>query len=57
MRKGLFFMADLRGERVILREFRQEDISGLRSWVNDRGTTRYMGPAFRAPQTWERTEE
>ena len=49
-------MNELIGRRVALREFRQEDISGIRSWVNDPETTRYMGGTFRAPQTWEQTE-
>ncbi len=49
-------MGGLTGGRVVLREFRQEDISGIRSWVNDEETTRYMGGVFMKPQTWEQTE-
>ena len=49
-------MDRLMGERVVLREFRQEDISGIRSWVNDADTVRYMGGAFTRPQTWEESE-
>lgn len=49
-------MSRLIGPRVVLREFRQEDISGIRSWVNDEGTTRFMGGTFLKPQTWEQTE-
>ena len=36
-------MDRLTGERIVLREFRQEDISGIRSWVNDADTVRCMG--------------
>ncbi len=49
-------MDRLTGEHVVLREFRQEDISGLRSWVNDAATTRYLSGAFTKPQTWEQSE-
>ena len=45
------------GERVVLREYRAEDISALRAWVNDGETTRYLGGAYRRPQTWEQTED
>lgn len=45
------------GERVILREYRAEDIGALRAWVNDGETTRYLGGAYRRPQTWEQTED
>ena len=49
-------MDRLTGERIVLREFRQEDISGIRSWVNDADAVRYMGGAFMRPQTWEESE-
>ena len=49
-------MDKLTGPRVVLREFRQEDISGIRSWVNDAETTRFMGGTYLKPQTWEQTE-
>ena len=49
-------MDRLTGERIVLREFRQEDISGIRSWVNDADTVRCMGGAFQRPQTWEESE-
>lgn len=45
------------GDRVMLREYRSEDLSALRAWVNDESTTRYLGSAYRRPQTWEQTEE
>ena len=49
-------MQRLTGERVMLREFRQEDLSGIRSWVNDYDTARYLGAAYQKPQSWEQTE-
>ena len=50
-------MGRIEGTRVTLREYRHEDLSALRSWVNDEETTRYLGGAYRRPQTWEQTEE
>lgn len=50
-------MPRLTGESVLLREFRQEDLSGIRSWVNDYDTVRYLGAGYIKPQTWEQTEE
>lgn len=49
-------MSRLTGERIVLREFRQEDISGIRSWVTDAATTRCLGGAYARPQTWEQSE-
>ncbi len=49
-------MQRLTGARVILREFRQEDLSGIRSWVNDYDTARFLGAAYVRPQSWEQTE-
>ena len=49
-------MQRLTGTRVILREFRQEDLSGIRSWVNDYDTARFLGAAYVRPQSWEQTE-
>jgi len=50
-------MGRLIGERIILREYRAEDLSALRAWVNDAETTKYLAGAYRRPQTWEQTEE
>lgn len=50
-------MGRLIGENIILREYRQEDLSALRAWVNDTETTKYLAGAYRRPQTWEQTEE
>ena len=49
-------MSRIAGERVALREFRQEDISAIRSWVTDIETTRTLGGAYLRPQTWEQSE-
>ena len=42
--------------RVSLRPFRSEDISGMRAWVNDPDTTRFLGGAYALPETWETTD-
>lgn len=49
-------MNRINGQRVALREFRQEDISGIRSWVTDNETTRRLGGVYMRPQTWEQSE-
>lgn len=50
-------MGRLIGENIILREYRQEDLSALRAWVNDNEITKYLAGTYRRPQTWEQTEE
>ena len=50
-------MGRLIGENIILREYRAEDLSALRAWVNDSETTKYLAGTYRRPQTWEQTEE
>lgn len=49
-------MGRMIGKTVVLREYRREDLSAIRSWINDGETTRYLGGSFRRPQTWEQTE-
>ena len=44
------------GDRIILREFRQEDITPMRSWVTDNAVTDMLSGIFLRPQTWEDTE-
>jgi RimJ/RimL family protein N-acetyltransferase len=44
------------GEKIILRDFRSEDISGMRSWCNDPNVTRFLGSRYTAPIPWEQTE-
>jgi len=45
------------GKRIILREYRAEDIHAIRSWVNDEATTRYMSTRFWPAQTTVDSEE
>lgn len=45
------------GERVVLREFREEDLSGMRSWMIDGESTRYLGGNTLMPPTWEMSEQ
>lgn len=49
-------MARVTGERITLREYRQEDLGDIRAWVTSEETIRYIGGAFWRPQTWEQTE-
>ena len=49
-------MGRMIGERVTLREFRPEDISGIRSWATDPEVTRFLSSRFMTPQTWEQSE-
>ena len=49
-------MSRVYGERIMLREFRQEDISGMRSWATDNDCCFALGDAYILPQTWEKTE-
>ena len=49
-------MSRVYGKRIMLREFRQEDISGMRSWATDNDACAGLGPLFIAPQPWEKTE-
>ena len=44
------------GERVMLREFRQEDISGMRAWCNDPSITPFLSGRYTNPIPWEQTE-
>jgi len=46
----------LRGERIVLREFRREDQDAVQRWVNNENINRYLSfPLF--PQTAEQTAE
>ena len=49
-------MPHIYGEKVMLRDFRQEDISGMRAWCNDPEVTRYLSSRYTAPIAWEQTE-
>ena len=50
-------MPRLLGERIMLREYRAEDIRAIRSWVNDAETTRYLSTRFWPAQTSVDSEE
>lgn len=50
-------MGHVIGERVILREYREEDFASLRRWVNDPEVTRYLSYVFVKPQTALNTEQ
>lgn len=50
-------MGRIIGERIALREYRSEDLSAIRAWVNDTETTKFLSGAYRRPQSWEQTEE
>ena len=45
------------GERLILREYREDDFDSIRRWVNDPETTRYLSNIFLKPSTALQTEK
>jgi len=49
-------MGHIVGERIVLREYRREDLPHMRVWVNDEGITRYLSHIFLPPQTMPMTE-
>lgn len=48
-------MPRMMGERIMLREFEQDDISPMRRWITDPDTTRYLSDAFTVPDTYDQT--
>lgn len=50
-------MPRVHGQRVMLREYKAEDIAGIRKWVNDESTTRYLSTRFWPAQTMVDSEE
>lgn len=50
-------MPHIRGPRLILREYREEDFPCLRGWINDPETTQNMSPIFDRVQTEAMTRE
>jgi len=44
------------GERVMLREYRREDLEQMRKWVNDPGVTHFLSHVFLPAQTLPMTE-
>lgn len=49
-------MYRLEGERVILREYRKEDLPFMRKWVNDYEITQYLSNVFLYPHSVADTE-
>lgn len=45
------------GQRVMLREYKAEDIGDIRKWVNDASSTRYLSTRFWPAQTMVDSEE
>ncbi len=50
-------MPRLIGRRVMLREYKAEDLADIRKWVNDAMSTRYLSTRFWPAQTMVDTEE
>ena len=50
-------MPRLTGERIILREYRQEDLPEMRKWVNNEDTVKFLSSRFWAPQTLLDTQQ
>lgn len=46
-------MPTLFSERIMLREFRNEDFTAICAWANDEGTTRYLSTRYWIPQSEE----
>ena len=44
------------GERIMLREYRREDLQEMRKWVNDPGVTHFLSHIFLPAQTLPMTE-
>lgn len=49
-------MARLIGDRIVLREYRREDLPYMRKWVNDIEITQYLSNIFLYPHTLNETE-
>lgn len=50
-------MPILRGERVMLRPYRREDLAAIMTWTNDDTATRYLGGRFILPYTEKNAED
>jgi len=44
-------MPYLYGEKIILREYRQDDFAAIRGWVNDQESVRYLSSRYWMPQS------
>jgi RimJ/RimL family protein N-acetyltransferase len=45
------------GDRIILREYRKEDLPYIRKWVNDENIIQYLSDVFLYPHTLNETEK
>lgn len=45
------------GQRIMLREYRREDLASIRKWRNDTEVTKYLSHIFLPPQTDPVTED
>jgi len=45
------------GERIVLRDYRQEDLQEIRKWVNDPQSIQYLSTIFWPPQSIVDTQE
>jgi RimJ/RimL family protein N-acetyltransferase len=50
-------MPHLYGSKIMLREYRREDLSHITAWVNDMETTKYLSDIFSWPQTVKNSED
>ncbi len=50
-------MPHLYGNKIMLREYRKEDLDQITAWVNDMETTKYLSDIFTWPQTVKNSED
>lgn len=49
-------MTRIKGEGINLREYSWDDQMEIRQWATDPDTTRWLGPGYLRPQTFEQTQ-
>lgn len=45
-------MPNFYGKHIMLREYRSDDLPGIRSWTNDRESVRYLSARYWMPQSY-----
>ncbi len=50
-------MPHLFGEKIMLREYRKDDLAHIIAWANDGQTTQYLSHIFTLPQTVQNSED
>ncbi len=50
-------MPRLNGKRIVLREYRESDLSSIRRWVNDPTTVQHLSDIFLYPQSEKQSRE